>query len=289
MAIEDVEITRLSVHPLNDKFFGEVAVVDRSALKADIKNNGIKVALQITPDYQILAGATRFRIAQELGIKKLPCQIIQGLDTEDQVSAYIIKDNLLRRHLATSDRLLLFSELSFMNERGRGIATKDQPRESGKFAPKDAQSASLGKEDDVLEKTAKEVGVSPRTIAKARQYTKKIQEHPELKNAPVADVLKLPTKQVLKELHEQEEEDRRTKPPEILKLSYNKETDSLYVFKRKGTGIAKGLGNILISFDSNQEVVGVRIGKFKDLLAAAERIGKVDLSPQLRENTGMEG
>ena len=95
MVIEDVDISKLSVHPLNDKFFGEVAVVDRGALKADIKINGIKVALQITPDYQILAGATRFRIAQELGIKKLPCQIIQGLDTEDQVSAYIIKDNLL--------------------------------------------------------------------------------------------------------------------------------------------------------------------------------------------------
>ena len=52
-------------------------------------------------------------------------------------------------------RMLLFAELSRIYEVGRGSASKDQPRSKGKFEPKDAQSASIGKES-VLEKTARE-------------------------------------------------------------------------------------------------------------------------------------
>ena len=70
---------------------------------------------------------------------------------------------LLCRHLSTEQRMLLFAELSRLYEVGRGSASKDQPRSKGKFEPKEAKSASIGKES-VLEKTAREVGVSPRTM-----------------------------------------------------------------------------------------------------------------------------
>ena len=65
------------------------------------------------------------------------------------------QDNLLRRHLTTEQRMLLFAELSRLYEVGRGSASKDQPRSKGKFEPKEAKSASIGKES-VLEKTARE-------------------------------------------------------------------------------------------------------------------------------------
>ena len=101
--------------------------------------------------------------------------------------------NLLRRHLTTEQRMLLFAELSRIYEVGRGSASKDQPRSKGKFEPKEAKSASIGKEsvlekiheeakcasslpkESVLEKTTREVGVSPRTIDNARRYAKEIE------------------------------------------------------------------------------------------------------------------
>jgi hypothetical protein len=64
---------------------------------------------------------------------------------------------LLCRHLSTEQRMLLFAELSRLYEVGRG-----GDRKSEKI--KEAKSASLIPKESVLEKTAREVGVSPRTM-----------------------------------------------------------------------------------------------------------------------------
>ena len=63
--------------------------------------------------------------------------------------------------------MLLFAELSKLYEVGRG---SNQRGKDGKFTV-DAKSASTGKES-VSEKTAREVGVSPRTIDNARRYAR---------------------------------------------------------------------------------------------------------------------
>ena len=61
-----------------------------------------------------------------------------------------------------------------MYEVGKGTKTEEQPRKDGKFAPKDANLASI--EEDVNEKTAKEVNESPRNIARFRAYAKLCEE-----------------------------------------------------------------------------------------------------------------
>ena len=66
-------------------------------------------------------------------------------------------------------RMLLFAELSRLYEVGRGA-----PKGHFGNIHEEAKSASIGKES-VLEKTAREVGVSPRTIDNARRYAKEIE------------------------------------------------------------------------------------------------------------------
>ena len=57
-----------------------------------IKEFGFKVPIVIDKDGVIVAGHTRYKAAQELGLEKLPCVIADDL-TEEQVKAFRIADN----------------------------------------------------------------------------------------------------------------------------------------------------------------------------------------------------
>ena len=57
-----------------------------------IKEFGFKVPIVIDKDGIIVAGHTRYKAAQKLGLKKLPCVIADDL-TEEQVKAFRIADN----------------------------------------------------------------------------------------------------------------------------------------------------------------------------------------------------
>ena len=45
-------------------------------IKEDIKKNGIKTELHITKSRTILCGHQRFRVAKEIGLREVPCKII---------------------------------------------------------------------------------------------------------------------------------------------------------------------------------------------------------------------
>ena len=140
----EVETKKLKEHPFNLETFKDTQGYDFDALKEDIRKNGIKTELHITPDYVVLCGHQRLKAAKELGLKTVPCKIVSGLKTEEQEKEYIIKDNLLRRHLTTEQRMLLFAELSRLYEVGRGA--KEGFRGNQYERGKDAKSASLPKE-----------------------------------------------------------------------------------------------------------------------------------------------
>lgn len=57
-----------------------------------IKEFGFKVPIVIDKDGVIVAGHTRYKAAQELGLEKLPCVIADDL-TEEQVKAFRLSDN----------------------------------------------------------------------------------------------------------------------------------------------------------------------------------------------------
>ena len=85
----------------NDKAVGKVA--------ASIREFGWKVPLVIDRDGTIIAGHTRFKAAQQLGMDRVPCIIADDL-TPDQVKAFRLVDNKVGE-LADWDFDLLADEL----------------------------------------------------------------------------------------------------------------------------------------------------------------------------------
>ena len=74
-----------------------------------IREFGFKVPIVIDKNGVIVAGHTRYKAAQELGLKKLPCVIADDL-TEEQVKAFRLADNKVGE-LAEWDFDLLDEEL----------------------------------------------------------------------------------------------------------------------------------------------------------------------------------
>jgi len=186
----NIKTNVLKPYEFNKEFFDDIQGTDYDALKEDIRQNGIKVELHITKSNVILCGHQRWSIAKEIGLNNVPVKVI-NIDEKDEskIKEYVIKDNLLRRQLTTEQKYILIATLSEVYEVGRGSKTKDRPRtEEGKLKPKDATLASLS-EDDVLTKTAKDTGVSERTVARARQYKEITKKSPELKKKKTTEVL----------------------------------------------------------------------------------------------------
>jgi len=177
------ETKLLKPYEFNKEFFEDIKGTDYDALKEDIKQNGIKVDLHITKNNTILCGHQRWEIAKELGLKKIPIKII-NIDENDEkkVKEYVIKDNLLRRQLTREQQGILRATLSIVFETPRigMIYNKFSSPESGH---------ENKERDDVLEKTARETGVSKSTIALDRKYTEIIRKSPELKKKKFSEVI----------------------------------------------------------------------------------------------------
>lgn len=174
----------LKPYKFNKEFFEDIKGNDYNSLKEDIKNNGIKVDLHITKSNTILCGHQRWDIAKEIGLKEVPVKIIDIVESDEgKVKEYVIKDNLLRRQLSTEQKYILIGTLSEVYE-----SPKPKRDSSGKFTI-DATSAHTDERNDVLTKTAKDTGVSERTVASARQYKEIIRKSPELKTKKVTEVL----------------------------------------------------------------------------------------------------
>ena len=62
------------------------------AVAASIREFGFKVPLVIDKDGVIVAGHTRYKAAQKLGLKELPCIVADDL-TDDQIKAFRLADN----------------------------------------------------------------------------------------------------------------------------------------------------------------------------------------------------
>ena len=101
-----------------EKSIAEITPYEKNPRKNDeaveyvansIKEFGFKVPIVIDKNGVIVAGHTRYKAAQELGLEKLPCIIADDL-TEEQVKAFRIADNKVGE-LAKWDFDLLNTEL----------------------------------------------------------------------------------------------------------------------------------------------------------------------------------
>lgn len=182
----DKTTNKLKPYEFNKEFFEDIKGTDYDALKEDIKQNGIKVDLHITKSNTILCGHQRWEIAKELKLKSVPCKII-NIDEKDtnKVKEYVIKDNLLRRHLSTEQKYILIATLSEVYEDPNKFHGNQYTKGSDATLTHDQEQ----ERDDVLVKTAKDTGVSERTVARARQYRELVKKSPELKTKKTTEVL----------------------------------------------------------------------------------------------------
>jgi site-specific DNA-cytosine methylase len=187
----NIKTELLKPYEFNKDFFEDIRGTDYDALREDIRQNGIKVDLHITKSNVILCGHQRWNIAKELSIIEVPVKVVDIDESDDKrIKEYVIKDNLLRRHLSTEQRYILIATLSEVYE-----SPEPKRDSSGRFITVDAEVAHTAEEeqdkqrDDVLTKTAKDTGVSERTVASARKYRDLIKKSPELKKKKVTEVL----------------------------------------------------------------------------------------------------
>lgn len=92
--------------PLDDKIRREMA--------EDIRQNGIATPLILARDYTILAGYQRWEIAKELGMTHVPAIVRHDIESDTvEAVAFLIKDNLLRRHY---DEMTLAKQIRELKE-----------------------------------------------------------------------------------------------------------------------------------------------------------------------------
>ena len=82
-------------------------------VKASIEAFGFKIPIIIDKENIIVAGHTRYKAAEELGIDKIPCIVADDL-TPEQIQAFRLVDNKTQE-LASWDLELLSEELSIID------------------------------------------------------------------------------------------------------------------------------------------------------------------------------
>lgn len=88
MKIIDKKLSELTPYANNPRL--NDGAVD--AVAASIKAFGFKVPLVVTADGVIVAGHTRLKAAQKLGLKTVPCIVADDL-TPEQIKAFRLADN----------------------------------------------------------------------------------------------------------------------------------------------------------------------------------------------------
>jgi len=185
----------LREHPLNKEIFGDLPQVEYNALKEDIKERGIQDPLHVVrqdSSYIIISGHQRAKIARELGIQ-VPCVIRDDLKDELQIKEYLIKDNLLRRHLTTAQKaevVLKLAEIEEERARRRQEATqlagKDKngkPLFKSSVVGQEPPTEDKGRSIELAVKKARDQGllISDKTVKKAKKILEVAKQDPEIK------------------------------------------------------------------------------------------------------------
>lgn len=167
-------VSELKFYEGNEELFPQQDFDEYNGLKEDIRKNGIKTELHVTPDGVVLCGNQRLRIARELGIEELPIKVVNPLDREE----YVVKDNLLRRHLSNEQKAGLFSYLAKKYEGRQG-------------RPKNSDNLSLiieekGKTAEILAEEVYGDKKKARSVERYLQYAKITENKPELLGKPLS-------------------------------------------------------------------------------------------------------
>ncbi len=109
--IQKVAPGKLKRNLQNNKYFKTVDGSQLDQLVNDIRSRRILVPLVAKSDGTLLAGHRRLMVAKHLKMKSVPVQYVEQTLTKKQEKEFIIKDNLLRRHLAPAERRALYNAI----------------------------------------------------------------------------------------------------------------------------------------------------------------------------------
>lgn len=73
-----VPVSLLKPHPKNKEYFSEPSPEKREEIKRSVAAHGIRDPLKVAPDFTVIAGHLRLEIAKELGLEKVPVEIVDG-------------------------------------------------------------------------------------------------------------------------------------------------------------------------------------------------------------------
>lgn len=95
------KISKLRDHPKQDEMFGDVDEIELAAFVENMRKNGLRTPIEITPNGIIITGHQRVRAAKLLGWTMIDVVIRYDLAAlgPDVVEAHFVEDNFIRRHL----------------------------------------------------------------------------------------------------------------------------------------------------------------------------------------------
>lgn len=109
-----VATDKLKPHPKNGFYFSDVTGEKYEEIKRSIATHGIRDPLKVTPDYTIISGHQRWRIAKDLGLTHVPVEV---LDVDEREAEYLlIAENVERRGEAESDPMKKARIAKFLKE-----------------------------------------------------------------------------------------------------------------------------------------------------------------------------
>jgi hypothetical protein len=163
--VKRVPPQELTINHINQEYFDTESEKHLHDLREDIRKRGIIVPLIAKRDGTLLAGHNRLFVARELNLKLVPVQYVQEELSEEREREFIIKDNILRRHLSPEKRIHLYKkaypefEATFLNNETRTVGGRTKNGETNRLT---------------IARIAEETGQKEETVKKQLQtYRKK--------------------------------------------------------------------------------------------------------------------
>jgi len=137
--IKQVSVSSLKNNPLNERFFGSTSGAETDQLYRDIKERVIMVPLIAKKCGVLLAGHRRLNIASQLKLKTVPVQYASRDLTDEEEKSFIVRDNVLRRHLSPDERRTLYrflvpgfeEKIKNRNSATMGVNTREIAEKTG--------------------------------------------------------------------------------------------------------------------------------------------------------------
>lgn len=109
-----IETIKLKEHHKNGYYFTDIEGEKYEEVKRSIEAQGIRDPIKCTRDYTVISGHQRLRIARDLGMEKVPYQM---LDVDEEKAEYLlIAENWERRGKAETDPIKVSRILKFLEE-----------------------------------------------------------------------------------------------------------------------------------------------------------------------------